>query len=297
MTGLSLKSYLTAKQPGRNQGVRSCAPALPTISLRALLGGIKRRIVHLSDLHIGLNDSPIPEAQARSVVNAIIKAYPPQGDSYASPRPIVVITGDIVDYGDPPTHFSAARGILDQLKAGGFTVLVIPGNHDYSDAFSTDSFTRLENELPALGEMLKIAGNYASERMSQGQDNTLVSGMTFTPAAATNFAQQMAPYLHDGAYAESWRDQGAVYDLDFILLDGQDKTAVRPDWDNPRQYLKEKIKAVVLAFDFSWASVINAIPLVPHLDQADLADKIAAAVVALVLDPATIYNLDRKSVV
>lgn len=49
-----------------------------------------------------------------------------------SPQPdVVLLTGDIVDEGDP-AEYAVAREILSELKA---RLLVIPGNHDERDAF------------------------------------------------------------------------------------------------------------------------------------------------------------------
>ena len=284
MADLSLSQYLQLKGAILNQGVRSCAPSQSKISLRSLLLGINRRILHLTDLHIGLNNSTIPAIQVQNIINAIIRTYPKQDESYEYPRPIVVITWDIVDYYSP-NHLDTAFSLLDQLTQDGFTVLVVPGNHDYSDSFSTDSFTPLE-DIPVVGDMMKFVARAANEFIGKGQKPDLVSGMIFNPDAASNFKAKMTPYLHNGSYSETWKDKGAVYDLDFILLDGQDKEAHRPDWDDPKRFVREKVHDAVLAFNnYSWlySQVVN-------IDRNTLADTIADAVANLTLDPVTIFS-------
>lgn len=282
MIDLSLRQYFQQKGANPISGVRKCAPGLKkTISLKKLIGGIKRRIIHLSDLHIGLNNDPVPADQVNQIIDAIIREYPKQDKLYepCDPIPIVVITGDLVDYYSP-VHLDTAFELLKKLKNHGFTVLVIPGNHDYSDSFSIDTFTPLEN-IPGIGDLIKIVADLANTEISKGQDHNLVSGLTYSPVAASDFQAKMAPFLGENGYhQESWKDQGAVYDLDFILLDGQDKEAHRPDWDDPRRFVQEKVRDAVLAFDHCPAGV----------NKNTLADTIADAVAALTLDPVTIYS-------
>ena len=159
---------------------------------------IIRKVLHLSDLHIGLNNSTVPADQAEKIIGAILKRYESE-----SPKPIVVITGDIVDYADsgypqlPQNHLDTALGLLNRLTQAGLAVLVIPGNHDYSASFDTDSFTPVE-AIPGIGDAVKIAASSYNDRISNGQASTLVSGMTFDPKAAENFTQKMTPFRYGG---------------------------------------------------------------------------------------------------
>lgn len=290
MPDLSLRYYLQMKGAGPDQGVRWCAPALALrkISLRALLRGINRRILHLSDLHIGLNNDAIPAAQVQKIIDAIKRIYPKQDESYENPRPIVVITGDLVDYYSP-AHLDTAFDLLQQLTLEGFTVLVIPGNHDYSDSFSTDSFMPLLESLPITGDLIKFVARLVEDHISKGQDPNLVSGLTFSSLAASDFKAKMAPYLGQNSsyHPDSWKHKGAIFDLDFILLDGQDKEANRPDWDDPRRLVREKVHDAVQGFE--------GIPIGVNKDT--LADTIANAVANLSLDPMTIYATTYQTVV
>lgn len=285
MPYLSVRQYLQIKGAIPSQGIRSCAPGLSTISLRSLLRGINRRIIHLSDLHIGLNNDTIPEIQVRNIIDAIIRTYPQEKDSYEYPRPIIVITGDLVDFYSPK-NLDIASNLLDQLRVAGFTVLVVPGNHDYSDSFSTDSFTKLEN-IRVVGDMIKVAARTAEEYIGNGQDPDLVSGMTFVPEAASNFKLKMTHYLgNDDHKPEPWTNKGAVFDLDFILLDGQDQMANRPDWDDPKRFVREKVHDAVLTFDQFSEIYYDFV----RCDRNWLADKIADDVANLILDPVAIYG-------
>jgi len=79
------------------------------------------RFLHLSDLHIGKSNNI--EKTARIVDWIILNKGTHQSR-------IVVISGDLVDDGHT-WQFSLAREQLDRLREENFTVLVVPGNHDY----------------------------------------------------------------------------------------------------------------------------------------------------------------------
>ncbi|MBF8275537.1 MAG: hypothetical protein HW390_610 [Candidatus Brocadiaceae bacterium] len=81
-----------------------------------------RKIIHLTDLHIGFNGL---EARFDNIVTNISKRITPAGDY------VIVITGDLVEDAKIQGSYEKASPYLDRLKANGFTVLVIPGNHDY----------------------------------------------------------------------------------------------------------------------------------------------------------------------
>ncbi len=81
-----------------------------------------RKIIHLSDLHVGY-----PELGARleELVTRLIYHKTP-ATNY-----VVVVTGDLVEDATRAGSYTAAAGQLDRLRAAGFTVLAVPGNHDY----------------------------------------------------------------------------------------------------------------------------------------------------------------------
>lgn len=81
-------------------------------------------ILHLSDLHIGANDKTTRNAQL--LVNAVLQKF---ADPKA-PKPVVLITGDVVDDGEEEQYMLAGK-LIDTLRAAGFTVACVPGNHDY----------------------------------------------------------------------------------------------------------------------------------------------------------------------
>jgi predicted MPP superfamily phosphohydrolase len=83
-----------------------------------------KKIVHLSDLHIGHEDCG---ARFRTIIKNI-KSRAMPADNY-----IIVITGDIVDNAAHPEQAIEAADLIGQLKEQGYIVLAIPGNHDYGN--------------------------------------------------------------------------------------------------------------------------------------------------------------------
>ncbi|MCP4261612.1 MAG: metallophosphoesterase [Planctomycetes bacterium] len=86
------------------------------------------KIIHLSDLHIGnwveFPQKTIEEDHLKKWVQHI-------GESYQSdPKPIILITGDLIHDGDPK-QYRDAKSLLMPLIESGFIVWPIPGNHDY----------------------------------------------------------------------------------------------------------------------------------------------------------------------
>lgn len=81
-----------------------------------------KKIIHLSDLHIGYQNCAL---QFNTLVDSIIFTKTPASDY------VVVVTGDLVDDANVQSSYSQAKHYLDKLKQAGFTVLVVPGNHDY----------------------------------------------------------------------------------------------------------------------------------------------------------------------
>ncbi|MFH0900738.1 MAG: metallophosphoesterase [Pseudomonadota bacterium] len=80
------------------------------------------RILHISDLHIGSGAHELD--RAGELVDIITRRYA-DGE-----KPVVVITGDVVNDGREEQFITAAR-ILEQLEEEGFDVHPVPGNHDY----------------------------------------------------------------------------------------------------------------------------------------------------------------------
>ena len=84
------------------------------------------KILHVSDLHIGREGNRLVEwRQAERLVRNIKAAWGSDAD-----KPLVLITGDIVDDGRE-VEFIEARRILEPLRTAGFQVAPLPGNHDY----------------------------------------------------------------------------------------------------------------------------------------------------------------------
>ncbi|MCK5707706.1 MAG: metallophosphoesterase [Candidatus Aureabacteria bacterium] len=60
---------------------------------------------------------------------------------------VIVITGDLVENAIDPSNYLEARMYIRKLESAGFTVLVVPGNHDYGTASkSSKKFVSLFKE-------------------------------------------------------------------------------------------------------------------------------------------------------
>jgi predicted MPP superfamily phosphohydrolase len=83
-----------------------------------------KKIIHLSDLHIGYDDCAV---KFRTIVDNIAFLKQPARNY------IIVITGDIVDNANHEEYIEEAVGAIKQLEDYGYRVLVVPGNHDYGN--------------------------------------------------------------------------------------------------------------------------------------------------------------------
>jgi 3',5'-cyclic AMP phosphodiesterase CpdA len=83
------------------------------------------RILHISDLHIGKEGDVDRWKKAEKIVRETIREWGDDDD-----KPLVLITGDVVDDG-AEVEFIEARRILRPLHRAGFQVAPLPGNHDY----------------------------------------------------------------------------------------------------------------------------------------------------------------------
>jgi predicted MPP superfamily phosphohydrolase len=97
-----------------------------------------KKIIHLSDLHIGHEDCG---PKFRKIINNISRTKKP-AKNY-----IIVITGDIVDNANHTEFTDEAVKNLELLRKRGYRVLVIPGNHDYGNgAAGRKEFVRIFKE-------------------------------------------------------------------------------------------------------------------------------------------------------
>lgn len=81
-----------------------------------------KKIIHLSDLHIGFQ--VCGHLFARIVGNILFDKKP--ASDY-----VVLFTGDLVEDATYSANRLEARDHLDRLRSAGFDVLSVPGNHDY----------------------------------------------------------------------------------------------------------------------------------------------------------------------
>ena len=97
-----------------------------------------RKIIHLSDTHIGYEDLG---ERFRCIVDNIIFVCSP-AEEY-----VVLWTGDLVESALDESNYEEARAQKEKLEAAGFIVLVIPGNHDYGTGlFSSKKYVKLFKE-------------------------------------------------------------------------------------------------------------------------------------------------------
>ncbi|MDZ7332467.1 MAG: metallophosphoesterase [candidate division KSB1 bacterium] len=90
-----------------------------------------KKIIHLSDLHIGYKKQDLTH-RFEGIVQSIIFVKEPAEDY------VIVVTGDLVEKATDPANHEMAKLYLDRLVAHGFTVLVVPGNHDYGTGVQGD---------------------------------------------------------------------------------------------------------------------------------------------------------------
>lgn len=83
------------------------------------------KILHISDLHIGRCEGE--SGNFNLIKDRIIEKGKKE---WKGNKPIIMITGDIVNDGEK-AQYIRAKGYLDKLHGAGFTLRLIPGNHDY----------------------------------------------------------------------------------------------------------------------------------------------------------------------
>lgn len=81
--------------------------------------------IQISDLHIH-GKKKLENIQCEKIVSYIVDKYSGPNDK----KPVVLITGDIVDDGKARQYNSAVK-LLKPLVENEFRVLPVPGNHDY----------------------------------------------------------------------------------------------------------------------------------------------------------------------
>jgi 3',5'-cyclic AMP phosphodiesterase CpdA len=123
-----------------------------------------KKILHLSDFHIGYLENNIDTLFERLKIivdNAIFVLQP--ANEY-----IILITGDLINNAFVEQYWINAQTQINKLKSAGFTVLVVPGNHDYGfwgnfedkkfiDIFKRTYFGTENIEYPKLDIIDEIA--------------------------------------------------------------------------------------------------------------------------------------------
>jgi 3',5'-cyclic AMP phosphodiesterase CpdA len=97
-----------------------------------------KKIIHLSDLHIGHNDCG---KRFQVIIDNITHSKQPALDY------IIVITGDLAENANRPEMREEAVNYIEELERRGYTVLVVPGNHDYgTGTIGNPRFVRIFKE-------------------------------------------------------------------------------------------------------------------------------------------------------
>lgn len=117
-----------------------------------------KKIIHLSDLHVGYADC---SANFQAIIDNITFLKQP-AKNY-----IVLITGDIVENANHSEYIDEAVDAIEQLEERGYKVLVVPGNHDYGTGVKGDKkfveifkerfFRSVEISYPKLDIISNIA--------------------------------------------------------------------------------------------------------------------------------------------
>jgi len=97
-----------------------------------------KKIIHLSDIHVGHENCG---ERFRTIIDNITLLKQPAQDY------IIVITGDIVENANQYDFIDEALDAIKQLKQSGYTVLMVPGNHDYgTGAWGNEKFVGIFKE-------------------------------------------------------------------------------------------------------------------------------------------------------
>jgi 3',5'-cyclic AMP phosphodiesterase CpdA len=98
-----------------------------------------KKIIHLSDLHIGYRDMG---ERFQCITDNIIFEKEPASEY------VILITGDLVEKATDSSSYEETRLYIQKLEAAGFTVLVVPGNHDYgTGSLGSKKYVRLFKEV------------------------------------------------------------------------------------------------------------------------------------------------------
>ncbi|WP_020587544.1 metallophosphoesterase family protein [Desulfobacter curvatus] len=97
-----------------------------------------KKIIHLTDLHLGYEDDKIKCAVTLERVKTWIMTNCTPRSDY-----VIVITGDLIDNANVQAQWNLSASFIQQLSESGptgdkYEVLVIPGNHDYGTGSNAD---------------------------------------------------------------------------------------------------------------------------------------------------------------
>lgn len=155
-----------------------------------------KKIIHLSDIHVGYR-SMLERFQ--EIARNLAATMQPASDY------VVVITGDLVEKPEDDTRqYQAIYDVIAGVRDVGFTVLMVPGNHDYNDGL-----VLAEKYVPRFKETF-----YADPSVTYPKVD-LIEGVAFLGL------DTMAEELHwyDRLFADGELGDAQLQRLDSLLAD------------------------------------------------------------------------------
>lgn len=162
------------------------------------------RFIQISDLHIH-GKKKLENINCEKIVQFIIDKY----DGPNRDKPVILLTGDIVDDGKAKQFRSAVK-LLKPLIDKKFTVLPVPGNHDYGPC---GNFYTEESQADFMKYMLAELINYAPAKKPGAKMEklfpmvTTVGDVVFIGLDSVVGKEDAAMHFASGEVGEKQRDK------------------------------------------------------------------------------------------
>ena len=153
-----------------------------------------KKIIHLSDPHLGYEDCG---ERLQCLLGSLILAKQPASNY------VIIITGDLVESAKS-ANYRKARAQVERLEKEGYTVLVIPGNHDYGTGIIAN-----KKHVPVFKETFFGTTDITYPKLD------IIDGVAFI--GLDSMAEELHWYDRMWANGELGKDQLAR--LDVILSD------------------------------------------------------------------------------
>lgn len=233
-----------------------------------------RKILHLSDLHLGKNDSSNEKQALDTIVSQIQNTY-----GREKIKPLIVITGDLVDYGGK-IYFDWAKETLLPLLNQGYLVIFCPGNHDYSGQVNAVELSPfLSTAIPAIAFLFNVFIAWMAQR--GGYDRHKITGIDLDQDSLINFNRFFSWVYPEGGVKSFGLNKNQHYreffirpiqSLELFALDLNDGTSNHPSWALQGLIADKDIfmHDESLRFAKGWADKFSLRFLDDWIDNADL---------------------------